>query len=95
MKTNKVAHIFFDLDHTLWDFERNSALTFEKIFGELKIDLNLVDFLVLLHSACFVRGHLEQNRFSKFTDLTCVAMTISCHECCDPIWANFIPVGDP
>ena len=26
MKTNKVAHIFFDLDHTLWDFERNSAL---------------------------------------------------------------------
>ncbi len=42
---NLITHVFFDLDHTLWDFERNSALTFEKIFSELKIDLNLVDFL--------------------------------------------------
>ena len=42
---NLITHVFFDLDHTLWDFERNSALTFEKIFGELKIDLNLPDFL--------------------------------------------------
>lgn len=25
--------IFFDLDHTLWDFEKNSALTFEKAFS--------------------------------------------------------------
>ena len=35
-------HIFFDLDHTLWDFDKNSALTFEKIFAlnDLKIDLN-------------------------------------------------------
>ena len=23
-----IRDIFFDLDHTLWDFERNSALTF-------------------------------------------------------------------
>ena len=43
---NQITDVFFDLDHTLWDFERNSALTFEKIFGELKIDLNLADFLV-------------------------------------------------
>ena len=42
---NQITDVFFDLDHTLWDFERNSALTFEKIFSELKIDLNLVDFL--------------------------------------------------
>ena len=35
-------HIFFDLDHTLWDFDKNSALTFEKIFtlNSIKIDLN-------------------------------------------------------
>ena len=42
---NLITHVFFDLDHTLWDFERNSAMTFEKIFSELKIDLNLDDFL--------------------------------------------------
>ncbi len=40
---NEIKHIFFDLDHTLWDFEKNSALAFEKIFHELdfKIDSQL------------------------------------------------------
>ena len=42
---NQITHMFFDLDHTLWDFEKNSALTFEKIFDELHVDLNLNDFL--------------------------------------------------
>ncbi len=27
-------HIFFDLDHTLWDFDTNSALALQKIFEE-------------------------------------------------------------
>lgn len=41
MFREKVTDVFFDLDHTLWDFEKNSALTYEKIFKEngLKIDL--------------------------------------------------------
>lgn len=40
-----VTDVFFDLDHTLWDFEKNSALTFEKIFLENKIDVDIADFL--------------------------------------------------
>ena len=24
----EIKNVFFDLDHTLWDFERNSKLTF-------------------------------------------------------------------
>lgn len=28
----KYRHIFFDLDHTLWDFERNSSESLEEIF---------------------------------------------------------------
>nr|WP_141675595.1 YjjG family noncanonical pyrimidine nucleotidase [Formosa haliotis] len=42
MKT-KIKDVFFDLDHTLWDFEKNSTLTFQKIFeiNELQPDLNL------------------------------------------------------
>lgn len=40
-----VTDIFFDLDHTLWDFEKNSALTFEKILAENKIEVDLPDFL--------------------------------------------------
>ena len=35
----EVTHIFFDLDHTLWDFEKNSALTFQKILPEVDVDL--------------------------------------------------------
>ena len=30
--SNKIQHIFFDLDHTLWDFDKNSELAFEQIF---------------------------------------------------------------
>lgn len=27
-------HLFFDLDHTLWDFERNSGVTLEQLYTE-------------------------------------------------------------
>jgi putative hydrolase of the HAD superfamily len=40
-----ITDIFFDLDHTLWDFEKNSRLTFEKIFRANGIEQNLDDFL--------------------------------------------------
>ena len=40
-----VTDVFFDLDHTLWDFERNSALTFEKIFLEHGLNISMPDFL--------------------------------------------------
>ncbi|MGX1929853.1 YjjG family noncanonical pyrimidine nucleotidase [Flagellimonas sp. 2504JD4-2] len=41
----EVTDIFFDLDHTLWDFEKNSALTFQKIFQENCVEVSLDDFL--------------------------------------------------
>ena len=40
-----VTDVFFDLDHTLWDFEKNSALTFEDIFKKHDISLSIQDFL--------------------------------------------------
>ena len=45
MKKNGISHVFFDLDHTLWDFDRNSELTFQKIFELNAIDVNLTEFL--------------------------------------------------
>ncbi len=42
-----VTDVFFDLDHTLWDFERNSALTFERILAENGIGVDLMDFLTV------------------------------------------------
>lgn len=40
-----IKHVFFDLDHTLWDFEKNSALTFEQIFKDEQLELSLASFL--------------------------------------------------
>ena len=45
MFEHKVTDIFFDLDHTLWDFERNSALTFAKILDHHKVEVDLNGFL--------------------------------------------------
>lgn len=39
------SDIFFDLDHTLWDFERNSALAFETIFHKNQLNFDLKLFL--------------------------------------------------
>lgn len=46
----KIKHIFFDLDHTLWDFEKNSELTFHKIFSIHNIELKMEDFLAIYKS---------------------------------------------
>jgi len=40
-----ITDIFFDLDHTLWDFEKNSALAFEKVLRKHNINVNLDNFL--------------------------------------------------
>lgn len=40
-----VTDVFFDLDHTLWDFEKNSALTFDKILSKNNIPVELSAFL--------------------------------------------------
>lgn len=45
MFRNIVTDVFFDLDHTLWDFDRNSALTFERIFEDNDVEVGLTDFL--------------------------------------------------
>jgi putative hydrolase of the HAD superfamily len=34
---NDIQHIFFDLDHTLWDFEKNSSEALGEIFVEMQL----------------------------------------------------------
>jgi len=43
--SSNIKHVFFDLDHTLWDFDKNSGLTFKKIFKQNAIDVELKNFL--------------------------------------------------
>ena len=46
MKTFKhKKHIFFDLDHTLWDFDKNSGFAFDTIFKQQGFDIDLATFL--------------------------------------------------
>jgi YjjG family noncanonical pyrimidine nucleotidase len=40
-----ILDVFFDLDHTLWDFEKNSALTIKKILRKNQIPVNPDEFL--------------------------------------------------
>lgn len=45
MKLANIEHIFFDLDHTLWDFDKNSGLAFHSIFQKNKILIELEKFM--------------------------------------------------
>ncbi|MCB0375881.1 MAG: YjjG family noncanonical pyrimidine nucleotidase [Sinomicrobium sp.] len=45
MMHRTATDIFFDLDHTLWDFEKNSALTFGNILKKNNINIPLSEFL--------------------------------------------------
>ena len=40
-----IKHIFFDLDHTLWDFEKNSSLTFRFLIKKYDLNVSLEHFL--------------------------------------------------
>ncbi len=45
MTNHKITDVFFDLDHTLWDFDRNSFLALERVFVSHKVDLRVSDFV--------------------------------------------------
>lgn len=44
MHNKDVTDIFFDLDHTLWDFDRNSFLAFKRVFHTFEINLKVEVF---------------------------------------------------
>ena len=37
----KYQHLFFDLDHTLWDFDKNAKTTLTKIYGHFGLDIKV------------------------------------------------------
>ncbi len=46
----KYEHIFFDLDHTLWDFERNSEETITEIYQKLNLQQRINSAIDLYRS---------------------------------------------
>ncbi|QCX01091.1 noncanonical pyrimidine nucleotidase, YjjG family [Aggregatimonas sangjinii] len=69
MFKNFITDIFFDLDHTLWDFEKNSALTFEKILMESDIGVDLNDFLKVYVPANYAFWKLYREEKISKTEL--------------------------
>ena len=59
----KIQHIFFDLDHTLWDFEKNSALTFQEILpaSNITVDFNMfIKTYIPINFSYWKKYRLEQ-----------------------------------
>jgi putative hydrolase of the HAD superfamily len=69
MYKDTVTDVFFDLDHTLWDFEKNSALTFKKILVEHEIDIPLERFLEVYVPANFAFWKLYREEKITKTEL--------------------------
>ncbi|RTY76773.1 noncanonical pyrimidine nucleotidase, YjjG family [Flavobacterium sp. LS1P28] len=56
MKQTHIKDVFFDLDHTLWDFDKNSELTFETIFNRNHPTIATKEFIekyVPINQACW------------------------------------------
>ena len=52
----KITDIFFDLDHTLWDFDSNSILAFDKIFKKQHPTIDTQSFVAIyspINQACW------------------------------------------
>ena len=52
----RYKHLFFDLDHTLWDFEANARATLESLYKDLKLEARGVNDFEL-----FYRNYLQHN----------------------------------
>jgi len=64
MKPN-ITDVFFDLDHTLWDFDRNSALAFKRVFENHEIAVDLEAFKQVYEPINF--GYWKLYRENKVT----------------------------
>ncbi len=53
-KHTQIKHIFFDLDHTLWDFDKNSELAFAQIFQQQNINIKtFIEIYIPINNACW------------------------------------------
>jgi len=70
MPQNQYKHIFFDLDHTLWDFEKNASETLQHLFNHFNLQqlklFTLEQFLQAFHKvnrqlwAAFDNGKVDK-----------------------------------
>jgi len=58
-------HLFFDLDHTLWDFEANSRLTLQQLYHSLDLAARGVNDFDLFHRRYSAHNEKLWDRYRK------------------------------
>lgn len=58
-------HLFFDLDHTLWDFESNSAVTLQKLYTEFGLEEKGISDFEIFRSTYEMHNERFWERFRK------------------------------
>lgn len=61
----KYSHIFFDLDHTLWDFDANARETLQQMHNDLKLTSRGVHDFDLFHTAYLAHNEKLWERYRK------------------------------
>jgi len=78
---NKYKHLFFDLDHTLWDFEANARATLEELFIVLNLEEKGVNDFNRFHKNYLVHNEKlwerYRNGFIKQDELRVKRMRLS------------------
>jgi putative hydrolase of the HAD superfamily len=59
----KYKHLFFDLDHTLWDFEANSRQTLEELFHLMNLESKGISDFDLFHKTYLVHNDKLWDRY--------------------------------
>jgi putative hydrolase of the HAD superfamily len=59
----KYRHLFFDLDHTLWDFEANSRQTLEQLYSDLDLQKKGIDDFDKFHKNYLVHNDKLWERY--------------------------------
>jgi putative hydrolase of the HAD superfamily len=61
----KYRHLFFDLDHTLWDFETNSRLTLDTLYTSLSLKQKGIDDFDRFHKCYLEHNEKMWDRYRK------------------------------
>jgi len=61
----KYKHLFFDLDHTLWDFEANSRQTLDDLYSSMGLAAKGVNDFDLFHKNYLVHNDKLWDRYRK------------------------------
>jgi len=61
----KYKHLFFDLDHTLWDFDSNSRLTLQEIYLDMELESRGIHDFDTFHKNYLVHNEKLWDRYRK------------------------------